>query len=101
MDSKRWNSKELQNPKLHPHSNLGPRCEASGKTIVLPRLGPCVEARNETRSPSCGEEECGWQEFCDFELCLKISFGTSVNAFPNFSTIMGGKKYVLRKNGRT
>ncbi|GBL94195.1 hypothetical protein AVEN_163517-1 [Araneus ventricosus] len=35
-------------------SNLGSRCEASGKTIVLIRLGPRVEARNETRNPPCG-----------------------------------------------
>ncbi|GBO37291.1 hypothetical protein AVEN_105108-1 [Araneus ventricosus] len=64
--------KITQNPKLHPPiPNLGPRCEASGKTIVLLRLGPrCedsgktivllrlgsrVEARNETRNSPCGE----------------------------------------------
>ncbi|GBM82785.1 hypothetical protein AVEN_10414-1 [Araneus ventricosus] len=34
-------------------SNLGPRCEGSGKTKDLPTLGPCVEARNETRNPPC------------------------------------------------
>ncbi|GBN66514.1 hypothetical protein AVEN_260363-1, partial [Araneus ventricosus] len=38
-------------------SNLGPRCEASGETILLPRLGPRVEARNETRNPPCGGRE--------------------------------------------
>ncbi|GBM09579.1 hypothetical protein AVEN_29431-1 [Araneus ventricosus] len=37
-------------------SNLGPRCEASGKTIVLPRLGPRVETRNETRNPPCARK---------------------------------------------
>ncbi|GBN23033.1 hypothetical protein AVEN_5424-1 [Araneus ventricosus] len=35
-------------------SNLGPRCESSWKTIVLLRLGPSVEARNETRIPPYG-----------------------------------------------
>ncbi|GBN68640.1 hypothetical protein AVEN_136495-1 [Araneus ventricosus] len=35
-------------------SNLGPRCKARGRTIVLPRLGPRVEARNGTRNPPCG-----------------------------------------------
>ncbi|GBO18181.1 hypothetical protein AVEN_41143-1 [Araneus ventricosus] len=29
-------------------SNLGPRCEGSGKTKDLPTLGPRVEARNES-----------------------------------------------------
>ncbi|GBO25482.1 hypothetical protein AVEN_147032-1 [Araneus ventricosus] len=68
-------------------SNLGPRCEGSGKTKVLPSLGPRVEARNETRNPPrLGKEECGWEEFCDFEPCLKTNFGTSVNVLPNFST---------------
>ncbi|GBM49780.1 hypothetical protein AVEN_60510-1 [Araneus ventricosus] len=35
-------------------SNLGPRCEGSGRTKDLPTLGPQVEARNETRNPPCG-----------------------------------------------
>ncbi|GBO05134.1 hypothetical protein AVEN_169618-1 [Araneus ventricosus] len=69
-----------QNPNPFADSNLGPRCEASGKTIILPRLAPRVEAINETRIPSCGREE-----FCDFEPCLKTNFGTSVNTLPNFS----------------
>ncbi|GBN12058.1 hypothetical protein AVEN_190412-1 [Araneus ventricosus] len=34
-------------------SNLGPRCEGSGKTKDLPTLGLRVEARNETRNPPC------------------------------------------------
>ncbi|GBN86126.1 hypothetical protein AVEN_1763-1 [Araneus ventricosus] len=68
-------------------SNLGPRCEGSGKTKDLPTLEPCVEARN----PLCGgEEEYGWEEFCDFVPCLKTNFGTSVNVLPNFSTKMSG-----------
>ncbi|GBN07167.1 hypothetical protein AVEN_196694-1 [Araneus ventricosus] len=65
-------------------SNLGSRCEGSGETKVLPTLGPRVEARNESRNPSCGEE------FCDFEPCLKTNSGTSVNDLPNFSTKMSG-----------
>ncbi|GBM32680.1 hypothetical protein AVEN_223465-1 [Araneus ventricosus] len=40
--------KNLKSKTASTDSNLGPRCEASGKTIVLPRLGPHVEARNET-----------------------------------------------------
>ncbi|GBN27135.1 hypothetical protein AVEN_120330-1 [Araneus ventricosus] len=71
-------------------SNLGPRCEGSGKTKDLPTLGPRVEARNEIRNPPCGEEECRREEFCDFEPCLKTNFGTSVNVLPNFSTKMSG-----------
>ncbi|GBL99911.1 hypothetical protein AVEN_19413-1 [Araneus ventricosus] len=35
-------------------SNLGPRCEGSGRTKNLPTLGPRVEARYETRNPQCG-----------------------------------------------
>ncbi|GBM19354.1 hypothetical protein AVEN_180177-1, partial [Araneus ventricosus] len=46
-----------------------------------------------------GEEASVWQEFCDFEPCLKTNFGTSVNAFPNFLTKMSGKKPSLRTNG--
>ncbi|GBM55342.1 hypothetical protein AVEN_252707-1 [Araneus ventricosus] len=47
-------------------SNLGPRCEGSGKTKDLPTLGPRFEARNEIRNPRVGEEEGEWEEFCDF-----------------------------------
>ncbi|GBM89846.1 hypothetical protein AVEN_107949-1 [Araneus ventricosus] len=90
MDSKWWNSKELKSQTPSTDSNLGPRCEASGKTIVLLRLEPRVEARNETRNLPCE-----WQEFCDFEPCLKTNFGISVNALPNFSTKMGGRKLVF------
>ncbi|GBN80060.1 hypothetical protein AVEN_112073-1 [Araneus ventricosus] len=34
--------------------------------------------------------ECGWEEFCELEPCLKTNFGTSMNALPNFSTKMSG-----------
>ncbi|GBN81277.1 hypothetical protein AVEN_67812-1 [Araneus ventricosus] len=49
--------------------------------------------------PRVGQEDSEWQEFCDFDPCLKINFGTSVNALPNFSTKMGGDKPSLRTNG--
>ncbi|GBM93089.1 hypothetical protein AVEN_204587-1 [Araneus ventricosus] len=35
-------------------SNLGPRCEGSGKTKDLPTLRPRDEARNETQNPPFG-----------------------------------------------
>ncbi|GBL73328.1 hypothetical protein AVEN_159361-1 [Araneus ventricosus] len=35
-------------------SNLGPRCEGSGKIKDLPTLGPRVEARNDIRNPPYG-----------------------------------------------
>ncbi|GBL93906.1 hypothetical protein AVEN_261871-1, partial [Araneus ventricosus] len=44
MKWKWWNSNELKTPPAD--SNLGPRCEASGKTKDLPTLGPPVEGRN-------------------------------------------------------
>ncbi|GBN53252.1 hypothetical protein AVEN_16523-1 [Araneus ventricosus] len=75
--------------------NLGPRLEGGGKRKDLPTLASRVEARNETRNPPRGGRGAGWQEICDFEPCLKTNFGTSVNALPNFSTKMGGKKPVL------
>ncbi|GBN59719.1 hypothetical protein AVEN_253236-1 [Araneus ventricosus] len=62
------------------------------KAKDLPTLAPRTEGRNETRNLRVGEEESGWQEFCDFEPCLKTNFGTSVNALPNFSTKTGGEK---------
>ncbi|GBM14966.1 hypothetical protein AVEN_116608-1 [Araneus ventricosus] len=71
-------------------SNLGPRCEGSGRTKDLPTLGPRVEARNEIRNPLCGGEQCGWEDFCNFKPCLKTSFRTSVNDMPTFSTKMNG-----------
>ncbi|GBO07217.1 hypothetical protein AVEN_38913-1 [Araneus ventricosus] len=50
---------------------LGPRSEASGKTIFLPRLGPRVEARNESRNPPCGGREVLVGGILDFETCLQ------------------------------
>ncbi|GBM27297.1 hypothetical protein AVEN_264218-1 [Araneus ventricosus] len=49
--------------------------------------------------PRVGEEESGWQEFCDFEFCVQTNFGTFVNALSNFSAKMGGKTTSLRING--
>ncbi|GBM93157.1 hypothetical protein AVEN_169307-1 [Araneus ventricosus] len=46
--------KNSKSKTLSADYNLEPRREASGKTIVLPRLGPRVEARNETRNLPCG-----------------------------------------------
>ncbi|GBM00869.1 hypothetical protein AVEN_257375-1 [Araneus ventricosus] len=77
-------------------SNLGTRCEASGKTKYLSTLGPHVEARNETRNPRVGRRSKRWEEFCDSKPCLKTKIGTSVNALPNFSTKMDGKKTGLK-----
>ncbi|GBN69976.1 hypothetical protein AVEN_240206-1 [Araneus ventricosus] len=54
-------------------SNLRPRREGSGKIKDLPTMAPRVEARNETRNPRVRGEETGWQEFCEFEPCLKTN----------------------------
>ncbi|GBN99222.1 hypothetical protein AVEN_6569-1 [Araneus ventricosus] len=55
-------------------SNLRPRCEGSRRTKDLPTLEPRVEAGNETGNPPCGGGGVGWEEFCDFEPCLKTNF---------------------------
>ncbi|GBM12363.1 hypothetical protein AVEN_211550-1 [Araneus ventricosus] len=60
------------------HSNLRPRCEASGTLKDLSTLEPRLEGRNETRNLRVGGKECGWIEFLDFEPYLKTNFGTSV-----------------------
>ncbi|GBN76503.1 hypothetical protein AVEN_122207-1 [Araneus ventricosus] len=41
--------KNLKSEAPSSDSNLGPRCEASGKTKDLPTLAPRDEGRNETR----------------------------------------------------
>ncbi|GBN41413.1 hypothetical protein AVEN_117089-1 [Araneus ventricosus] len=84
--------KNLKSKTQYSDSNLRRRCEGSGKTKDLPTLAPRVEARNENRNPPREGRESMWQEFCDFESCLKTNFGTSVNALPNFLTKMDGKK---------
>ncbi|GBN56847.1 hypothetical protein AVEN_239390-1 [Araneus ventricosus] len=84
--------KNLKSKTQSANSNLRPRCEGSGKTKDLPTFEPRVEARNETRNRPCGGRREGWEKFCDSEPCLRTYFGTSVNALPNFSTKMSGKK---------
>ncbi|GBL85743.1 hypothetical protein AVEN_185336-1 [Araneus ventricosus] len=84
--------KNLKSKTQSADSSLRLRCEGSGKTKDLPTLAPRIEARK----PHVGKEESGWQEFCDFEPCVKTNFGTSVNALLNFSTKMGGEKTGLR-----
>ncbi|GBM53798.1 hypothetical protein AVEN_180449-1 [Araneus ventricosus] len=79
-------------------SDLRPRSEDSGKTKDLPTMALRVEAGNETRNPPHGGRGV-WVAICDFEPCLRTNFGTSVNALPNFSTKMGGKKIGFRTNG--
>ncbi|GBM37061.1 hypothetical protein AVEN_228080-1 [Araneus ventricosus] len=88
MNWKWWNCYEFKTPSTD--SNLGPRFEGSGETKDLPTLGPRIEVRKETRN--VGKEKYRWEEFCDFEPCIKTKFGTSVNALPNFSTKMGEEK---------
>ncbi|GBM69628.1 hypothetical protein AVEN_151305-1 [Araneus ventricosus] len=83
--------KDLKSKTQSADSNFIPRCEDSGKTKDLPTLPPLVEAGNETRNAPRGGEDSGWQEFCDFEPCLKTNFETCVNDLPKFSTKMGGK----------
>ncbi|GBM77861.1 hypothetical protein AVEN_24613-1 [Araneus ventricosus] len=92
MDWKWWNSKELKipPPKKKTSADWGSRCEDSGRTKDLPTLGPRFEARNKTRNLPCGGRSKGWEEFCDFEPCLKTNFGSSVNDLPNFSTKISG-----------
>ncbi|GBM28797.1 hypothetical protein AVEN_130505-1 [Araneus ventricosus] len=91
--------KNLKSKTQSADSNLRPRCEGRSKTKDLLTLAPRVEVRNETRNPQRGRRATWWQEFCNFELCLKTNFGTSVNALPNFFTKMGGEKNSLRANG--
>ncbi|GBL80556.1 hypothetical protein AVEN_225250-1 [Araneus ventricosus] len=71
-------------------SNLGPRCEGSGKTKNLPTLVPRIEARNETRNPPCSGRGAWVGSILRLEPCLKTNFGTSVNVLPNFLTKISG-----------
>ncbi|GBO27801.1 hypothetical protein AVEN_123475-1 [Araneus ventricosus] len=73
--------------------NLGSGCEGSGTSKDLPTLRPRVEGENETQNLQRRGKGC--VEFCDFEPCLKINFGVSVNGVPHFSTRMDGEKPVL------
>ncbi|GBM63483.1 hypothetical protein AVEN_205832-1 [Araneus ventricosus] len=69
------------------NSNLRPRCEASGTSNDLPRLGPRNEARKVRR---VGREEWGDRRTADF--------GAYVNDIRNFSIKMCGKQW-FRTNG--
>ncbi|GBN17029.1 hypothetical protein AVEN_109524-1 [Araneus ventricosus] len=88
-----------QNPKLHPPIpiwNLDSRVAVKQRICLHWDLASRLEMKLEV--PRVREEEGGWQEFCDFEPCLKTNFGTSVNALLKFSTKMGGEKTGLRAN---
>ncbi|GBM16935.1 hypothetical protein AVEN_267326-1 [Araneus ventricosus] len=71
-------------------SNLGPRCEGSGKKRSCLHWDLASGLQMKLEIPRVEEEEGGWEEFSDFEPCLQTSFGTSVNDLPNFSTKMSG-----------
>ncbi|GBL91336.1 hypothetical protein AVEN_203488-1 [Araneus ventricosus] len=78
--------KKTQNPKLHPPIPIWDLdARLAGK---LPRIEYfCLDCDLVSRLEmkfeiSCvGEEEFWWQEFYDFEPCLRTNFGISVNAF--------------------
>ncbi|GBM57059.1 hypothetical protein AVEN_157025-1 [Araneus ventricosus] len=89
-----------QNPKLHPPIPiwvLDARVAVKQRICLHWDLASRLEIKLEF--PRVGEEEHGWEEFCDFEPCHKTNFGTSVIALPNFSIKMGGKITGLRANG--
>ncbi|GBL80351.1 hypothetical protein AVEN_92261-1 [Araneus ventricosus] len=71
-------------------SNLGPRCKGSGKKSICLHWDLASRLEIEFEIPRVGEEEYGWDEFCDFELCLKTNFGSFVNDLPNFYAKMSG-----------
>ncbi|GBM88345.1 hypothetical protein AVEN_17677-1 [Araneus ventricosus] len=84
--------KRNQNPKLRPPIpiwGLDARVEVKQYYCLDWDLASRLKMKLEI--PPCGGRGVGWQEFYDFENCLKTNFGTSVNALPNFSTKMGGK----------
>ncbi|GBN67627.1 hypothetical protein AVEN_205752-1 [Araneus ventricosus] len=74
-------------------SNLRPRCEGSTKQSICLHWRLATRLEMKLKIFPAGEEESGWQEFCDIEPCLKTNFGTFLNALPNFATKMGGKNY--------
>ncbi|GBO34303.1 hypothetical protein AVEN_91588-1 [Araneus ventricosus] len=79
-----------QNPKLHPPIpiwDLDARLVGEQRIYLHWDLASRLEMKLEIL-PCGGGGEKGWEEFCDFEPCLKTNFGTSVNDFPNFSTKM-------------
>ncbi|GBM81468.1 hypothetical protein AVEN_163628-1 [Araneus ventricosus] len=69
-----------QNPKLHPPIpiwNLDARVAEELRICLHWDLASKLEMKREI--PRVGEDQCGWEEFCDFEPCLRTNFGTSVN----------------------
>ncbi|GBN44444.1 hypothetical protein AVEN_203315-1 [Araneus ventricosus] len=66
--------KNLKSKTQSADSNLRPRSEGGAKqgTCLHWHLASRLEMKLEI--PRVGEEESGWQEFCDFELCLKTNF---------------------------
>ncbi|GBM56208.1 hypothetical protein AVEN_47272-1 [Araneus ventricosus] len=72
-----------QNPKLYPPIpvwNLDARVAVKQRICLHWDLASRLEIKLEI--PRVGEEELGWEEFCDFEPYLKANFGTSGNDSP-------------------
>ncbi|GBM92000.1 hypothetical protein AVEN_27599-1 [Araneus ventricosus] len=89
-----------QNPKLHPPIpiwDLDARVAAEQSICLHWNLASTLEMKLEI--PRVWKEEGGWEEFCDFEPCLRTNFGTSVNDLPNFLTKMSKYKPVVGTNG--
>ncbi|GBO07240.1 hypothetical protein AVEN_141565-1 [Araneus ventricosus] len=85
--------KNLKSKTQSADSNLRPRyarVAATQRICLHWHLASRLEMKFEI--PREWEVESGWQEIYDFEACLKTNFGTSVDALPNFSTKVGGKK---------
>nr|GBL91366.1 hypothetical protein AVEN_223921-1 [Araneus ventricosus]GBL91425.1 hypothetical protein AVEN_107315-1 [Araneus ventricosus] len=82
--------KNLKSNTQSAYSNFRPRC-GSGKAKICLHFHLASSLEMKLEIPRVEEEESGWQEFWDFEPCLKPNFGTSVNALPNFSSKMDKK----------
>ncbi|GBO32090.1 hypothetical protein AVEN_72705-1 [Araneus ventricosus] len=89
--------KNLKSKTQSADSNLRPRyARVAAKQRIYLHWHLASRLEMKFKIPRVGEVESGWQEICDFEPCLKTNFGTSVNALPNFSTKVGGKKTGLK-----
>ncbi|GBN23723.1 hypothetical protein AVEN_118438-1 [Araneus ventricosus] len=90
-DSKWWNSKELKIQssirRFKFETSMRGKRQNKGSAFHW-HLASRLEMKLEI--PRLGEEDSGWEKFCDFEPRFKTNFGTSVNALPNFSTKIGG-----------
>ncbi|GBN23844.1 hypothetical protein AVEN_163360-1 [Araneus ventricosus] len=83
--------KITQNSNLHPSIpiwDLDARLAGEQRICLHWDLRSWLEMKLEI--PRVRGRSKGWEEFCDFEPCLKTNFGTSVNVLPNFSTKMSG-----------